>query len=173
MKVFEIMQLKARIEELENEFNEETGEFIDNSKKIKSLIDILDDEKENKLKAIQHIIEQKKKHIEINKNEIKQIQSFNKQEQNNIIALNDLLGLLLDGEKVATNTGSFYYAKESLFIKDENIFKQNNPAYLKEKTYTTKEIDKAKVMEDIDKLKGATLRKGVIFRAKKQNDNIN
>lgn len=167
MKVFEIMQLKAKIEELENDFDELTGEFKDNSEEIKKLINQLDDEKENKLKAIQHIIQQKKKHIEINKEEIKQIQSFNKQEENNIILLNDLLGVLLNGENIKTNTGSFYYGKESLFIKDESLFKQNNPNYLKERTFISKEIDKQKVLEDIDKLKGAVLRKGVIFRAKK------
>ena len=59
MKIFEILNLKRQIEALENEVNDLTGEFIDNSEKIKELIDSLGIEKEEKLKAINHIIKQK------------------------------------------------------------------------------------------------------------------
>lgn len=167
MKTYEILQLKSKIEALENEFNEETGEFIDNSEKVKELLKTLEVEKEEKLKAIQHIISQKKALIEINKEEIKSIQSFNAQEEKNIIALNDMMGILLDGEKLQSNIGSFYYGKESVYIADEGTFKQNNPEYVKERQSINRYIDKTAVIKDIDKLKGARLRKGVIFRAKK------
>ena len=56
MKVFEILDLKRQIEALENEVNETTGEFIDNSEKIKELIDSLGIEKEEKLRCIGNYI---------------------------------------------------------------------------------------------------------------------
>ena len=167
MKVYEILQLKEKIELLENEYNEITGEFIDNSKQIKELIESLQIEKEEKLKAINHIINQKKSIIEINENEIKSIQSFNKQEEKNIIALNDLMGLILGNESIKTNTGSFYFGKESLYIANESKFKQDYPQFVVEKESIRKEIDKKAVLENVDTLKGVRLRKGVIFRAKK------
>lgn len=166
MKVYEILQLKEKIELLENEYDEITGEFIDNSEQIKELIESLQLEKEEKLKAINHIITQKKAIIEINENEIKSIQSFNKQEDKNIIALNDLMGLILGTESVKTNVGSFYFGKESLYIANESKFKQDYPQFIVEKPSIRKEIDKKAVLENIDTLKGVKLRKGVIFRAK-------
>ena len=167
MKVYEILQLKEKIELLENEYNETTGEFIDNSKQIKELIESLQIEKEEKLKAINHIINQKKSIIEINENEIKSIQSFNKQEEKNIIALNDLMGLILGNESIKTNTGSFYFGKESLYIANESKFKKDYPQFVVEKESIKKELDKKAILENIDTLRGVRLRKGVIFRAKK------
>lgn len=167
MKVYEILQLKEKIELLENEYDEITGEFIDNSEQIKELIESLQLEKEEKLKAINHIITQKKAIIEINENEIKSIQSFNKQEDKNIIALNDLMGLILGNESIKTNTGSFYFSKESLYIANESKFKQDYPQFIVEKPSIKKELDKKAILENIDTLRGARLRKGVIFRAKK------
>ncbi len=167
MRVYEILQLKEKIELLENEYDEITGEFIDNSEQIKELIESLQLEKEEKLKAINHIITQKKAIIEINENEIKSIQSFNKQEDKNIIALNDLMGLILGNESIKTNTGSFYFSKESLYIANESKFKQDYPQFIVEKPSIKKELDKKAILENIDTLRGARLRKGVIFRAKK------
>lgn len=167
MKVFEILELKNRIEVLENEVNEATGEFIDNSKKIKELLETLKIEKKEKLKAINHIIKQKQSLIEQNQEEIKSIQAFNNNEGKNIIVLNDLMGLILGNEKLQTNTGSFYFGKETIYIANENKFKQDYPQYIIERPSIKKEIDKQKVLNDIDTLRGVRLRKGVIFRAKK------
>lgn len=175
MKVFEILDLKRQIEVLENEVNEVTGEFIDNSEKIKELIDSLGIEKEEKLKAINHIIKQKNELIVINKEEIKSIQSYNQQVEKEIISLNDLMGILIqnDKESVKTNIGSFYYGKETIYIANESKFKQDNPRYIKEVPSINKVIDKEKVLKDIDSVVGARLRKGVIFRAKSSKNNEN
>lgn len=170
MKTYEILTLQRQIEDLENEYNQDTGEFIDNSEKIIELLEVMQDEKENKLKAIIHIIKQKQANIDIYKNEIAQIQATIKQEEKNIITLNDLMGILLNNESVKTNIGSFYFGKESLYIADESKFKQEYPQYIIEKPAIRKELDKSKIIQDIDTIKGAKLRKGVIFRGKKTKD---
>ena len=170
MKTYEILTLQRQIEDLENEYNQDTGEFVDNSEKIRELIEVMQDEKENKLKAIIHIIKQKQANIDIYKNEIAQIQATIKQEEKNIITLNDLMGILLNNESVKTNIGSFYFGKESLYIADESKFKQEYPQYIIEKPAIRKELDKSKIIQDIDTIKGVKLRKGVIFRGKKTKD---
>ena len=170
MKTYEILTLQRQIEDLENEYNQDTGEFVDNSEKIRELIEVMQDEKENKLKAIIHIIRQKQANIDIYKNEIAQIQATIKQEEKNIITLNDLMGILLNNESVKTNIGSFYFGKESLYIADESKFKQEYPQYIIEKPAIRKELDKSKIIQDIDTIKGVKLRKGVIFRGKKTKD---
>ena len=170
MKTYEILTLQRQIEDLENEYNQDTGEFVDNSEKIRKLIEVMQDEKENKLKAIIHIIKQKQANIDIYKNEIAQIQATIKQEEKNIITLNDLMGILLNNESVKTNIGSFYFGKESLYIADESKFKQEYPQYIIEKPAIRKELDKSKIIQDIDTIKGVKLRKGVIFRGKKTKD---
>jgi hypothetical protein len=168
MKVYEILDLKRQIETLENEVNSTTGEFIDNSEKIKDLINSLSVEKEEKLKAINHIIKQKQELISINKEEIKAIQVFNAQTEKEIISLNDLMGVLMqdDKESIKTNVGSFYFGKESVYIANESNFKQDNPTFVKEIPAISKVIDKEKVLQNIDTVVGARIRKAVIFRAK-------
>ena len=167
MKTFEILEFKRTLESLQSEVDDETGEFLNTDEQLEDFVDEFEGLAEDKIKAIQHVINSKKSEIEINKQEISCIQSTNKTIDKEIISLNDVMSLLLKGEGLKTNVGSFYYGKETLYIANESQFKKDNPEYIKMVPTVSKQIDKELVRFDIDKLTGAKLRKGVIFRAKK------
>ena len=167
MTYYEILEKIRLIENKRNEVDE-NGEFLYTDNDIESELKKIESTKENKILAYQHIIMQKKSNIEICKEQKTSIDRTIKNEEKEIIRLNDNLGLLLDGEKLQTNIGSFYYGKESLYIENESKFKKDNPEYVEEKQSISKTINKEKVREDIEKVKGARLRKGVIFRGKKE-----
>ena len=167
MKYNEILGQLNIIELMKEQIDEDTGEFLYSDDDIQRAYDNIEGEKENKIKAIQHIIDSKKLNIELCKEEKQAIDKTIKQDEKSIINLNDMIGTLLNGEGLKTSRGSFYYGKESLYIEDESTFKKTYPQYVFEKQSITKHIDKNKVIEDIENVDGARLRTGVIFRAKK------
>lgn len=167
MKYNEILAQLNIIELMKEQIDEDTGEFLYSDDDIQRAYDKLQGEKEDKIKAIQHIIDNKKSNIELCKEEKQAIDKTIKQDQKSIINLNDMIGTLLNGEGLKTSRGSFYYGKESLYIEDESTFKKEYPQYIVEKQSIRKEIDRNKVIENIKNVEGARLRTGVIFRAKK------
>jgi len=167
MKYYEILKTIEAIENKRNEVDEITGEFLYTDEEIEKELAKIESTKEDKILAYQHIINLKNANIEICKEQKASIDKTMKDDAKEIIRLNDNLGLLLGGEGLKTNLGRFYYAKESLYIEDESKFKKDNPEYVIEKPSVYKSIDKTKVKEDIEKIKGVRLRTGVTFRAKK------
>jgi len=167
MKYNQILSELNIIELMKEQITEDTGEFLYSEDDIQRAYENIKGEKEDKIKALQHIINTKKSNIELCKSEKQAIDKTIKQDEKSIINLNDMIGTLLQGEGIKTSRGSFYYGKESLYIEDESKFKKEYPNYVISKPTVRKELDKEMILKDIDNIDGARLRTGVIFRAKK------
>lgn len=141
---FTILEEFRAINELtsEVEFDEETGEVIDNTETIKVLLAELNNSKEEKLDNIEYVKREFKLSEEGLQSEIKRLQErkasmVSKQDQ-----LKKLQEFLLNGEKVKTDKFTFSYGtSKSVEIEDESEIPE---AYLKVEFKVNKtEIGKA------------------------------
>ena len=142
MKTFEILQEYRALEDLLNEVDPESGEFINNEDIIKDYINNLNDTRDNKLDNIERL----KREYEASSNaldsEIKRLQQFKKQKEKNIENLTNLQMLLTQGEKIETSLYKFSTRKsKSVNILDESLIPDE---YFKIKKEVSKtEISKA------------------------------
>ena len=122
MRVFDLLQEYRALEDLLNEIDPITGEFINNEDVIKEYIENLNDTRDNKLDNIERL----KREFEAGANaldsEIKRLQSFKKQKEKSIENLTNLQMILTQGEKIETSLYKFSTRKsKSVNIIDESL----------------------------------------------------
>ena len=147
MKINDIKSEFYALQELiENEeFNEETGELIDNSEAIKQLLSEINEKVEDKLLNIEYIKQDYAASAEAIKQEVSRLQDRQKSYLRKVESLKSLQMYLMDGKKFETPFFNFGYRKSSqVEIIDDTLI---DAKYLKEKiTYTP---DKKAIAEDI------------------------
>lgn len=123
MTTFEIKQeYQALTELLENEFDPETGEFVDVESILKEEIEKLNDEKESKLENIEYLKRDFKAKSVSLKDEIKRLQARAKSFERQVENLTKLQIFLLNGEKLKTDKFTFSFRKsKAVEIENENI----------------------------------------------------
>ncbi len=153
---FSILAEFKAINELTNEveYDEETGEVIDNTETIKTLLDELNNSKEEKLDNIEYVKREFKMRETALQDEIKRLQErkasmASKQEQ-----LKNLQEFLMNGEKVKTDKFTFSYGTtKSVDITDESAIPE---AYLKVE-FKVNKTELAKVLKAGGAVDGAEL----------------
>lgn len=123
MTTFEIKQeYQALTELLENEFDPETGEFVDVESILKEEIEKLNDEKESKLENIEYLKRDFKAKSVSLKDEIKRLQARAKSFERQVENLTKLQIFLLNGEKLKTDKFTFSFRKsKAVEIENEDI----------------------------------------------------
>lgn len=140
------------------EFDEETGELIDNSEEIKALLAELDLKRDDKLKGIEYIKREYLAMIEAIKSEKKRLDDRKNAFERTVDRLKDLQDMLLGGEKVETDIFTFSYRKStSLDTSGVNI--DAIGTRYKETTKVTKLLNSEikKALQDGEEIKGAEL----------------
>lgn len=119
MKVFDILKEFRALEELMNEIDLETGEFLNNENDIQEYIVNLKLSKEDKLNNIQDLKIEFEAKIEAVKSKIEYLNNRKKSFERNINNLTNLQLMLLNNQKLETNEYSFGFRKsESVSIND-------------------------------------------------------
>ena len=109
LNTFEILQEIRALEDLLNEVNPETGEFINNEDVIKDYIINLQTSKENKLNNIEDLKLELKAQSEALKEKEDKLYARRKSIESNIERLKDLQVMLLQGEKLKTDEYTFSF----------------------------------------------------------------
>ena len=139
LNTFEILQEIRALEDLLNEVNPETGEFVNNEDVIKDYITNLQVEKEIKLNNIEDLKLELKAQGEALKQKEEKLYTKRKSIESNIEKLKDLQVLLLQGEKLKTDEYTFSFRKsESVEVYD---LSQIEDKYIK--------IEKKPILKDI------------------------
>lgn len=158
MKVYDIKSEFYEIQKLlENEeFNEETGELMDNSEAIQSLLNEIVAERDTKADNIAYLIKEANDTELALKTEIERLNErkkmFIRQQEN----LKQLLDFLLAGEKLKTDRFTFSYrTSQSVEITDESLI----PAeYLNVKeTFTPDKKRIKEALADFNEVAGAKI----------------
>lgn len=147
MKVFEILQEIRALEDLLNEVDPETGEFINSEEVIKDYIKNLQFEKDKKLNNIEDLKLELKAKNEALKQKEEKLYSKRKSIENNIEKLKELQMILLNGEKVKTDEYTFSFRKSSSIVVPSEIDAAVAPVKIKyewDKTAIKKEIEQGK-----------------------------
>lgn len=119
MKVLDILKEFRALEELMNEIDLETGEYLNNENDIQEYIVNLKLSKEDKLNNIQDLKIEFEAKIEAVKNKIEYLNNRKKSFERNINNLTNLQLMLLNNQKLETNEYSFSFRKsESVSIND-------------------------------------------------------
>ena len=119
MKVFDILKEFRALEELINEIDLETGEYLNNENDIQEYIVNLRLSKEDKLNNIQDLKIEFEAKIEAVKSKIEYLNNRKKSFERNINNLTNLQLMLLNNQKLETNEYSFSFRKsESVSIND-------------------------------------------------------
>lgn len=168
MTVFDIKKEYHELQELmlsdELVVNQETGEVIeDNTELLKSLMDELEDTKQEKLDNIEYIKRTLKVSQEALKAEAKRLSERAKSLENNQKRLLDLQDFLLSGEKFKSDKFTFFYgSSEALEIVDESLVPPDYIAY-------TPKIDKTNLKKAVKsglEVDGITLKKNISLRVR-------
>jgi len=158
MKTYEIKSEFFAIQELlENEeFNEETGELIDNSEAIQSLLNEIEDERDSKADNIAYLIKEANDTELSLKAEIDRLNERKKMFIRQQDSLKELLDFLLAGDKLKTDRFTFSYrTSQSVHIIDESLI----PAeYLNVKeTFTPDKKRIKEALANFDEVAGAEI----------------
>jgi hypothetical protein len=123
LNTFEIQQEYRALEDLLNEVDQETGEFVNSKEDIKEYIESLKADRDTKLINIERLRREKKGQADTIDAEIKRLQSLKKQVTNNINSLIDLQFVLTGGDKL--DLGIFKFSKRKsksvVIINDNDI----------------------------------------------------
>lgn len=126
MTVFKIKEEYKALDELLNEFDSETGEFINSNDDLKSFIDELDGNRNEKLDNIERLKRSKLSKVQALSDEIKRLQQFKKQIENTCDRLTFLQSELTCFEKIETDFYKFSSRKsKSLLVEDESLIPNN------------------------------------------------
>ena len=122
MFIFDILKEYRALEELMNEVNEETGEFVNSEDDIREYIIKLDQDRDTKLDNIERV----KRELNATKfaldEEIKRLQALKKQKDKTIENLTNLQMYLTNGEKIETPLYKFSTRKsKSVCVLDETL----------------------------------------------------
>jgi len=160
MNTFEITKQLAEIRavaELE-QFDEETGELIDNSAELKESLDALGAKRDTKLKGIEYI---KREYISINStidDEIKRLKERKAKFVKKVDSLSGLQEYLLGGEKVETDLFTFSFRKSTSVNVDDVELATLKGKFVDEKTtWTIKKAEIKKAIKDGEVVEGAYL----------------
>lgn len=119
MKVLDILKEFRALEELMNEIDSETGEYLNNENDIQEYIVNLRLSKEDKLNNIQDLKIEFEAKIEAVKSKIEYLNNRKKSFERNINNLTNLQLMMLNNQKLETNEYSFSFRKsESVSIND-------------------------------------------------------
>lgn len=144
MTTFEIKDSFRKLEEMMNEFDQETGEFIHSTESLSHFVKELEEKRELKLNNIEDLKREYKSRNDALDIKIKSLQARKKQNETQINNLKFFQEVLLDGEKLKTDEYTFYYTNsESIIVPDkidESLGNFNK---------TTIEWDKTKIKDAI------------------------
>ena len=146
LNTFEILQEIRALEDLLNEVNTETGEFINNEDVIKDYITNLQTSKENKLNNIEDLKLELKAQSEALKQKEEKLYSRRKSIESNIERLKDLQVMLLQGEKLKTDEYTFSFRKSQSVVVPNEVNSR-----LEIFTKTKIEWDKVAIKKELDK----------------------
>lgn len=138
LSVFDLKQEYLRLNDLAFEFNEETGEIIDNSDIINSLLSELNETKEQKLENIEYLKRENTSKIDTLNEEIKRLQSRKKSIENTNERLKELQVILLDNENLKTDKFTFSFRSFKQYNYDDIDMLKVPKEFLREKI----ELDK-------------------------------
>lgn len=144
MKVLDIKEQFRKIQEMMEEFDSTTGEFIYSNDELSIFLKQLEEKKELKLNSLEDIKREYKANINALDEKIKLLEARKKQFNSNINNLKFFQEVLLDGEKLKTDEYTFYYQNSESIITPEKVDES-----LKQFTKRTIEWDKAKIKEAI------------------------
>ena len=158
MKTYEIKSEFFEIQQLlENEeYDEETGELIDNSEAIQALLNEIEDERDSKADNIAYLIKEANDTENSLKAEIDRLNERKKMSTRQQDSLKQLLDFLLGGEKLKTDRFTFSYrTSQSVKIIDESLI----PAeYLNVKeTFTPDKKRIKEALQDFNEVAGCEI----------------
>ena len=113
LRVFDILQEIRALEDILNEVDPVSGEFVNNEDDIKEYINKLNIDKATKLNNIEDLKQELNGQIDTLKNKIDKLSSRKKSIESNIDRLKDLQLLMLDGEKLKTDEYTFSFRNSS------------------------------------------------------------
>lgn len=146
MKVFDILQEIRALEDLLNEVDPVSGEFVNNEDVIKDYIINLQTSKENKLNNIEDLKLELKAKIEALKQKEEKLYAKRKSIESNIERLKDLQVMLLQGEKLKTDEYTFNFRNSKSVVVPSEV----NPM-LEIFTKTKIEWDKVAIKKELEK----------------------
>lgn len=166
MKVLDIKEQFRKLEEMMNEINQETGEFIYSTESLSHFVKELEEKKELKLNNIEDLKREYKSRNDALDDKIKSLQARKKQFNKIIDNLKFLQSVLLDGEKLKTDEYNFYFTiSKSLKVPD--VVDETLEDLIKiEKSYDTK-IIKDRLENANDDIKSSLNEKGFYIETKK------
>ena len=160
LKVFDILQEIRALEDILNEVDPVSGEFVNNEDDIKEYINKLNIDKATKLNNIEDLKQELSGQIDTLKTKIDKLSARKKSIESNIDRLKDLQLLLLDGEKLKTDEYTFSFRSSS----SVNVYdiEQLDDKYFK--------IEKKPILKDIgEAIKNANLKGESFFGAEVVN----
>ena len=146
LKTFDILQEIRALEEMLNEVDPVTGEFINNEDIMKDYIKSLQVEKETKLNNIEDLKLEFKSQIEALKQKEEKLYARRKSLEANIERLKDLQVMLLNGEKLKTDEYTFSFRTTKSVVVPNEVNKS-----LEIFTKTKVEWDKVAIKKELDK----------------------
>jgi len=144
MTTFEIKDSFRKLEEMMNEFDQETGEFIYSTESLSHFVKELEEKRELKLNNIEDLKREYKSRNDSLDVKIKSLQARKKQNETQINNLKFFQEVLLNGEKLKTDEYTFYYTNSESIIVPDKIDES-----LGNFTKTTIEWDKTKIKDAI------------------------
>ena len=162
LNTFDILQEIRALEDLLNEVDPVSGEFINNEDVIKDYITNLQTSKENKLNNIEDLKLELKAQSEALKQKEEKLYARRKSIESNIERLKDLQVMLLQGEKLKTDEYTFSFRNsKSVEIYDVNM--------LEDKFF---KIEKKPILKDIAEAIKQANSKGESFFGAEIKENI-
>ena len=146
LKVFDILQEIRALEEMLNEIDPITGEFVNNEDIMKDYIKGLQVEKETKLNNIEDLKLEFKSQIEALKQKEEKLYARRKSLEANIERLKDLQVILLNGEKMKTDEYTFSFRTTKSVVVPNEVNKS-----LEIFTKTKVEWDKVAIKKELEK----------------------
>ena len=146
LKVFDILQEIRALEEMLNEIDPITGEFVNNEDIMKDYIKGLQVEKETKLNNIEDLKLEFKSQIEALKQKEEKLYARRKSLEANIERLKDLQVILLNGEKLKTDEYTFSFRTTKSVVVPNEVNKS-----LEIFTKTKVEWDKVAIKKELEK----------------------
>ena len=145
LKVFDILQEIRALEDMLNEVNPKTGEFLNNEDIMKDYIKGLQVEKETKLNNIEDLKLEFKSQIEALKQKEEKLYARRKSLEANIERLKDLQVMLLNGEKIKTDEYTFSFRTTKSVVVPNEVNKS-----LEIFTKTKVEWDKVAIKKELE-----------------------
>ena len=146
MNTFDILKEIRALEDLLNEVDPISGEFINNEDVIKDYIINLQTSKENKLNNIEDLKLELKAQSEALKQKEEKLYAKRKSIESNIERLKDLQIMLLQGEKLKTDEYTFSFRNSKSVVVPSEV----NPS-LEIFTKTKIEWDKVAIKKELEK----------------------